>query len=283
MATAKDLMSRDYLAVDTTETVSKLIGKMKEKHITFALVFQGRKYRGMIDKRFLLTSRIDTSRMKINNILKKRSKSKTPFFVPKLNLDTSLDEICRLMATSNARALPVLEKEIVLGVVTTSRVLAELKKLYKGIKAEELVRRKLITAQEQEQIGKVIEKMHLLDADKIPVVDKLDNLVGIVTVNDIMKYFHRWPPEAQKTGSRGIIGRVKKGDVDTGEKQDVLKMPIRNLMIPANICCTAGMKTPVPMIIDMMLEEHVSSVILEEKLKPVGIITAKDILEDYTR
>jgi CBS domain-containing protein len=280
LITAKDLISKDYLAVDAGETVSKLIGKMKRKNTTFALVFQGKKYKGLIDKRFLLTSRVDTSKMKITNVIKKRSKSKTPFYVPKLETDTDLDKMCRLLATTNTRALPVIKKNQIIGVVTVNRILKELKKSYKGVKADELASKKLITADEKEPIGKVIEKMHLQGTDRMPVIDKLKKLVGIATLNDIMKYFQRWPISSQKIRGGNVPGYPNR---DSGEKQDMLKAPIRNIMIPTRMCYTAGPKEPVPRIIDMMAKENVCSIILESKLKPIGMITVRDILRDYSR
>lgn len=72
-------------------------------------------------------------------------------------------------------------------------------------------------------------------------------------------------------------------DKDTGEKEDRLKAPIKNIMIPASVCRTAGPQSPVPEIIDIMTTQNVSSVILEEKSKPIGIITAQDILRHYLR
>jgi len=280
LITAKDLMSKSYLSVDLKTPVSKLIGKMKNKHTTFALVFNGKKYKGLIDKRFLLTSRINASKMKVANVIKKRSKSKTPFFVPKLEYFTQLDKICRLMTTSNTRALPVLEENQVKGVVTTNKILNIIRNNYKGLKAGQILRKKLVSVQEKEQIGKVIEKMHRQKADKIPIIDKLGKLSGIVTINDIMKYFHRWPIKSQK-----LKGGKKSGNPcrDTGESQDMLKAPIRNLMIPARMCYTASLKTAVTLIIDMMIKENISSVIIQEKQMPLGIITAKDILEEYSR
>jgi CBS domain-containing protein len=281
LITAKDLMSRSYLAVDTRETVSKLIGKMKSKHTTFALVFQGHSYKGLIDKRFLLTSRIDTSKMKVNNVLKKRSKAKTQFFVPKLAKDTVLDRICKLMSTSGARALPVMEGNSVKGIVTTNKILSSIRNSYRGLKAGQILRKTLVRALENEPIGKVMEKMHLQKVDKVPIVNRLGRLIGIVTINDIMKNFHRFSRTAQKGRSKG--SRVKAPNRDSGESQDMLKLPIRNLMTSARMCLTANLKTPVPLIIDSMIRENITSVIIQEKQSPVGIITTKQILNEYSK
>ncbi|MBD3361975.1 CBS domain-containing protein [Candidatus Woesearchaeota archaeon] len=282
MITAKNLMSKNFLKIDTNDHVSKLIGHMKNKNTTFALVYQGKKYKGMIDKKFLLTSRVDTSQMKVNNILKKRSKAKTCFFVPKLKYDTTLDEICKLLATTHANALPVIEKNVVKGIVTVKKVLQKIRKQYQGLRAKDILRKRLTSALETEKIGKIIEKMHLNKIDKLPIVNRAGKLIGIATISDIMKYFHRWPITAQKLRTKGIK-RVKSPDRDTGEKQDMLKTPVSNIMIPAQVCATADLETSMPLIIDMMTKENTSSVIIQEKKKPIGIITQTDLLKEYVK
>jgi CBS domain-containing protein len=282
MIAAKDIITKEYLSVDVQTTVAELIGHMKKEDVTFALVFDGKKYLGLVDKRWLLTSRLDSHQMKIHNILKKRSKSKTPFFVPKLSLTTNLKEICRLMAASNTRALPVLEKDRIEGVVTASAVLSQLKGEYKGIKAKQLASMKLVTAQEKEELGKVIQKMHDNGIDRMPVVDGMNKLTGIATLNDIAKYYLRYPVKSQRVSARGIHHTTRQ-DSDSGEKQNMLKTPISNYTKPARVCFTAGPETPLHDIMQMMIDDNVCSIILEEKEVPVGIITVKDIIQDYAK
>jgi signal-transduction protein with cAMP-binding, CBS, and nucleotidyltransferase domain len=96
-----------------------------------------------------------------------------------------------------------------------------------------------------------------------------------------MKNFHRFSRTAQKGRSKG--SRVKAPNRDSGESQDMLKLPIRNLMTNARTCATANLKTAIPLIIDMMVKENITSVIIQEKQSPVGIITTKQILNEYVK
>jgi len=282
MTTAKYLMKKNFLKIDIKDTAAKLIGHMKKNHVTYALVFDNKKYKGLVDKRWLLSSRIDSEHLKIKNLLKKRSKTKTPFYVPEIKQDTELKEICRLMAAANTRALPVINKQkTVIAVVEASRLLKEIRNKYRGIDTDELASMKLITAEENENMGKVLEKMHLNKIDRVPIINKSKKLAGIATLNDIIKYYQRWPITAQKIRAKGQ-NRAKKANVESGEKQDRLKAPIRNVMIPAPVCKTAGAKTKIPQIIDIMTREHICSVIIKKYQKPIGIITAQDILKDYS-
>src|SRR5574341_434691 len=130
MVTAQDLMRKDYVSVDVKDTVSELLGALKKAKEHCALVFDGKKYLGTVAKRFLLSSRIDPSTMKVGNITKKRSKSKTEFFVPELDPDTDIKEICKLMSGSDSHVLPVLEKGKVIGIVQASDVVHEISREY---------------------------------------------------------------------------------------------------------------------------------------------------------
>ena len=112
---AKDLMTTNFVSLDIKNTVSEYIGKISSIKKSFALVFDGKKYLGVVSKSWLLSSRIDPSKMKLSNIIKHRSKKKTSFSVPKLSLNHEFKEICRLMVTSDVKVLPVFDKEKVVG------------------------------------------------------------------------------------------------------------------------------------------------------------------------
>ena len=117
MVVAKDVMSTEFVKVDVDETISRLLGRMKKERDTVALVFDKDVFKGVLSKKWLLSSRIDTSTMKVNNILKHRTRAKSSFFVPQIAQSTVLKEVCRLLATADVRALPVVEKKKVIGIV----------------------------------------------------------------------------------------------------------------------------------------------------------------------
>ena len=78
MITAKDLVKEHEVVVDVNDTVAQLLGKFNQTEDS-ALVFDGKKYLGLVEKRLLVANRIDLNKMKVKNVIKKRSKSKTQF------------------------------------------------------------------------------------------------------------------------------------------------------------------------------------------------------------
>jgi len=156
MVTAKDLMQKKYISVDMNDTVSQLIGKLRRARTHAAVVLKNGKYQGVVTKRFLMNSRMEPKKVKVGNITKKRSKSKSAFYVPKLKENTPLQEICRLMATADSHILPVIKDGKVLGVVHAMDVLNDIRSAYRGLKCDELASMKIVTINEHADLGTAI-------------------------------------------------------------------------------------------------------------------------------
>lgn len=282
MLLAKDLMTKDYISVDVKNTVSEYIGKVNSRKKSFALVFDGKKYLGIVSKNWLLTSRIDASVMKLSNILKHRSKSKIPFFVPKLSKETPFDEICRLMATSDVNELPVLEKDKVVGVVESEALLSELKPLYKKVKCSEISPKFLISVSKNTALGQALNIMSLKNIGHLPVVDASNKLVGILSLIDFfsLQGFIRKKVGIPRSASHQ---QGKKTGFGVGEVQDLLKLPVDNIIQHFPMVCVCSPDENVSCAIDIMLKECTCNVVLVKNDSPVGILTARDVLLDYTK
>ena len=282
MVKAQDIMSKNFVSIDIKETISQMLGKMKSNRVHSAIVFEKGKYKGVVTRRFLLTSRIHTEEMKISNITKKRSKSKTPFYVPTLELDTELKEICRLMAASDTHTLPVLQKDKVVGVVSSHDVISHIADAYKKIACEELASREIVTATPNEQLMKIIQKMSRNDIDHLPLVDEQGRLMGMIAMADLIDNPEFWDVRAQKISRAASHQQGKKTGYGSGEKESMLNLPARNCMSYKKMCSTAP-ETKIPAAINMMIENEVCNIILIRYDKPVGILTIKDLLVDYAK
>ena len=287
MPTAADLMIKNFISIDVNDTVSDLLGKMGRRKQSYAAVYDKDKYRGFASKKWLLSSRIDASVMKLRNLISHRSKSKTPFFVPKLAPDTDLKKICRLICDADVRALPVVvaqnKKEKVQGVVRAIDVLEELREYYTDVRADEVGTVKLVTIKQDANFRTAIKTMNREGIDRIVIVDNAGKLIGIATLVDFLTKVHVFPRRALRIPqAAGHQGTKKKG-YGVGEKHDLLKLPVHNILSHVPNCCTATPESPVNSIIDDMINDDNTSVVLVKDKKPVGIITVKDILDDFAR
>lgn len=281
MTTAQDLIRTDYVSVDVNDTVSQLIGTLKKAKEHCALVFDGKEYLGTVAKRFLLSSRIDPSTMKVGNIIKKRSKAKTEFFVPELAPDTDIKEICKLLAGTDSHVLPVLEKGKVIGVVEASDVMSEISREYAKITCQEFSP-KLITASMDDGIDAAIRIFSRESIDHLPIVDKENTVLGMVAMSDLIDNPNFWGVSSQKISQAASHQQGKHTGYGQGEKTKMANLPIRNLLSRKQLCCTTP-ETKVPAAVAAMAEEGVCSIILVKNNKAVGIFTMKALLNDYAK
>lgn len=287
MVHAHELMRTDYIIADVDDTVSSLLGQMERHGECYAVVFDGTTYKGIAAKKWLLSSRIDPSMMKLKNLFTHRSKSKTPFFVPKLAPETELKEIARLLTTADVHALPVIvtenKKEKVVGVVHSVDVLRELRTFYVRVRADELASARLITIGQDEELGKAINLMSKQGIGRVVVVDDQRKLVGIISLTDILLDVHVFPRSRVRLPKAASHQKGKHAGFGVGEKTDQLKVPVHNILTHVPNCCTAAPEDSVATVIDHMVGDNVSSVVLTKGDIPVGILTIKDILEDFSK
>ena len=108
--------------------------------------------------------------------------------------------------------------------------------------------------------------MKQLSMRTLPVVDSKERLVGVVGVKDIVSI---WTPKTKE--SRGEL---------SGEKIS-LEVEVKSRMNSHPISLGTGGK--VKDVISLMQEHDISSILITEKNKPMGIITPLDLIELIVR
>ena len=283
MPHAHELMRTDFIVSDINDTVTSLIGQMARHKQHEAIVFDKGKYKGVASKKWLLAARIDTKNLKLTNILKHRAKSKAPFYVPILKPETDLPEIARLLTTADIHALPVIAKNKVVGMVHARDVVNALRPYYKGVKAEELASTKIVTVDQNDKLSTAVSLMVRKGIGHIIVVNKAKKLIGVLSLTDIMLDAHIFPRSRLRLPTAASHQKGKRGAYDIGEKTKQMSLPVHNALTHVPNCCTATPNTPMSSIIDMMVGSQVASVVITNKDMPIGIVTIKDILEDFSK
>ncbi len=270
MQTANQLKRDEWVSVSRTDKVSKLIGKMREKNATEALVLEQDEFLGMVLSPVLKQSRPDISSMEVDSLMKK---------VPKLNPDTEIDEIARLMYNSNATALPVIEDDKVMGIVHVFDVFKAVKNISKSKnrKVKDLRHPKPHTVRYDDRLGKAIELMEQHSIDRIPVVDESKDLVGFLSYMDMLENYYRHLID--RKGGQKPTGKTKGFDP---EKEDLMALPVKDFM-NNNEPLTINDNDTLKVAATKMSEEEVLSLIVVEGGSPTRILTRKDILEEVMK
>lgn len=264
---AKELISKDYVKVDQNDTISKLIGALKRKNEKSAVVLNGDKYTGVINKRLLIKTKLDPSVMKVKRIIEK---------VPVLNGDESVQKTARLMYAADSHILPVVQKDMILGVIKSIDLIDLIRKdkVLSNKKAKDVMgTKKLITVKEDDRLGKAIEIMKEQKVNRIPVVDADGNLMNVVSVADFM--FNYLIKQQGKSDTGTGIKKVKTRGFK--EKIDLNGFPIQS--IGSIDAVDAKPENSVSNIIEIMKENNISSVVLTENKRIKGIITKRDLLK----
>lgn len=115
--------------------------------------------------------------------------------------EASISLAFKLMREQNVRALPVVDKGKLVGMVTetllsevspskaTSLSVYELNYILDKTKVADIMEKNVITCTEDMSIEQVALLMNEKDINMIPVIDKGNNIKGIITRNDIIASF----------------------------------------------------------------------------------------------
>lgn len=271
MILAADVMTTDFTRFTSDDTVAKFCGSLQKTRDAFALVFDRKKYLGVVDKNALLRSHINPAKIKLKHCIKQ---------VHILTPETPLREIVRFLMSGDVRVLPVKQGETISGVVKAHAVLPHLKKFYATITAQEIATKKIITCKNTDLIGKAINTMVRNHFDHIPIIDKQGVLIGVVSLVDLLlKYYVLSASKGVHISRAASHNQWRVTGFGTGEKQDLLKCPITNELSPTPQTCTPT--TCVTTILEQMCTYSISSVFLVENDKPCGVITLKDVYKLY--
>lgn len=266
---ANDIIEKKFVSLYEDSTVSELIGKLKKTKASSAVVIDKKdNYKGIVDKKLLLKSKIDPSEMKISKITEK---------VPKLEGKEDIYNVARLMFTADTKILPIIESKKIKGIVRAEDIIKEFSGDKLRSKAAEIIKPRLITLKETDRVGKAFEIMKEKKLTRLPIVDKKGDLTGILCLKDILYNYTLNLGNTERHGRGSPNKKGIKGERAFREKIDLHAYKVIDLASrPAESCSSSS---SVKDIISKMFSSDISSIILEKGKKPVGIITIRDILK----
>lgn len=249
----KDVMSSTVISVGSEEPVSKALSMMSASRVHQLAVIDKKSLFGMIELKAVITKDINPAEAKVANFVKK---------VPSLSENDELMEALELLLRSGMRALPVIEKGQVVGILSETDVL----KNTKGMIGKDITLKQITTqcvyVDKYTKASKIQNLMFETNVSRIPVLEN-DTVVGVVGTLDLIKVL-----EARTPGHRG----EKTTEKDTSEK-----------MKTSDITAEAIMSTPVVLDSKTKVMDAIKHLQESEELivknGDVGIVTPKDVLE----
>ncbi len=172
------MVSRDLVTVSSSETVAEALSRMRDTGIHQVPVLSGKRYLGMISYREILRRRSIFPGSKVDSVM-----VRTPKLTPGENLNTAI----RLFKETGLPALPVVQKGLLIGLVSRTDVLKNISSIVppRAVKVSEIMSDDPIVALEDETLEKALEKVRGLDESEIPVTDGNGKLTGVLRVDDL--------------------------------------------------------------------------------------------------
>lgn len=259
----KELMTEKPVVMDiSTSTISEAIDKMKSLDVNQIPAVQGKKYLGMVNFREVLRRRSLKLSAKAENYL-----VNTPTVAP----DDDVMDVIRLIVDTGLSALPVLEKDRLMGIISRTDVIRNLSEIAgeRVLRNRQIMSSNPVFVYESDSVDDASILMRGLDESEIPVVDKNEVLTGILRLDEIANDTFR----REKQSIRGT------GDPFGDRTGDMVKV---------NVKCASLMDNPIWVNPQdsitktaQLLEErrlHIVPVV-DDHMKIVGVVGTSDIIE----
>ncbi|MEM7824132.1 MAG: CBS domain-containing protein, partial [Candidatus Aenigmatarchaeota archaeon] len=255
----REIMSKNFVSLGPDDTIQAFMSAMERYHIHSVPVIEKGKLLGNLEyKKLSKKGIIDPSTAKIRSFM-----DSPP---PTLKPDSTVEAAADVLFKSRMRALPVVEKGKVIGVVSVWDIMdvAARTKCFRQTTADAIMS-PAETINVDDDLGKARVFMREKDISRLPVVNADGKLVGVLTVFDML---------------RAIKPRERQGWFSMAAEVDrIMGCPVSTVMNKNPVI--AGPRTSLSEIASMMVQHKTSGIIITDGAMPLGVVTIKDLLEVY--
>lgn len=262
----KNFVKNDFITVDQETTVSEMIGLMKNYEKRTALVIENGRYLGLVEKKGLLKSGLDTSEAKVKNHLERS---------PVVLENADVLETVKLMAETNLDYLPVEKDKKIVGVVSSldlaGLAIAEVPASEVKIRDVKLVKPTSLTS--KSTLGEALRTMYLEKVDELPILEN-GKIFGVISFRDVIRKFLNWSPKRDVSSKFNKLASSKSAEAD---KQHIMSLPVSSFSTNQNLLL-AKPDTGLSEAVSLMAKNRVHDLLIMDGDKLFGLLTAKNVL-----
>jgi acetoin utilization protein AcuB len=266
----RPIIQQDFLEFQDDITLSGMIGKLKQFEKRSGLVFRNKKYLGLVGKKKLLRSNIDSTEMKIDKLVEK---------TPILNENADVIETAYLMFQSNTDFLPVEKDKKIIGVLTgvdLAALACTIPEL-SGLKVSDTKLEKPSSVHRDECISSAISIMYQEQLDNVPVFDE-GKLYGILSYRDLLRKYLNWSPKRDVSGKFNSVVKTKIARVDNFAFGD---LSVESFSTNDNLI-KVQKNDKLNQAVELMKEKRISDVLVMQGDEYVGVLTVKNVLRQIS-
>ena len=255
----KDTIAEEIISVSPDDTVSKIISLIEKENIREIIITENGKFKGIVYSKDITNKGItDPAKAKVSTLIR--------FPAPTVSSNQDINEAAQMIFKTGLRSLPIIENEKVIGLITLSDIIGFASKIkeFRQTTAEAVMSQPEIIESDTD-IGTARMLMREKNISRLPVIDKKQKLVGIITIFDLLK--------AVKPRERMDFYSM------SAEKERIMDIPVSTIMNISPV--TVDKNKTLNEIVSLMKENKTDGVIVVENNSPIGIVTEKDLLEVY--
>lgn len=262
--TLKELIKEEYEVINANETVSKIfpmLEKLEADKANAILVEEDGKIIGVVREKDLIRGSVMTNphETKIKNFVVRTG-------ILTMNNLTPDNVARRFVEDSTPFVLIRMNGKY--GVIYINDFLNSIKSSFEDVKVKEIMNPEVITVKTFDSAAKALATMRNHGVDRVVVVNENNKVVGIVTGKDII----------DRIISPRKRARLGEG---SGEKEKTLSIMVESIMSYPVI--TAERNDSVEDVINEMVNNRISSVVVARGGIAEGIVIKKDILESFIK
>ncbi len=250
-----DYMTSEIVWASPDDALGEVLGRMKKHDVHEIPVGTRGKLDGVVTMRELMKRHTLPPSTKVSTVVTQ---------APEITPDATLPEAAEMLITTGFRALPVVRKRKVVGIVSRTdlvRALVETDAL-SGLPIRDYMTPNPQGVSEDETVDRAVHVMTSLGERAIPVVDKNRHLLGAVGMKDVVDLFAQ--PKFRK----------QFGDYST--KHEKVEIEVKGVMHTPAV--TIGTESDLHRAAERMLKEDVSSVFVLDGEELTGIVTKLDLM-----
>jgi CBS domain-containing protein len=257
------IVKEKFETFEHDQTVSEVVSKLRQTETHAGLVFRNNKYLGVVEKRRLISARINPTEVKIENYVKR---------APLLSPDATVIEAAQLLIGSDVDHLPVQEGKEIVGVVSMidlaciAVVLDDVDKL----KVTDVKYLKSSNINKGDPLSTAVELMNDKHTDHLPVFDH-GKLFGVLSYKDIIRKHLDWSPR-RDVSDKFNQTKAAKSDFPAHD------LPVSNFVTSDNLV-TVPSKTLLKGAVDEMVKHKINSVFVMDGDGFQGLLSARNILQ----
>ncbi len=254
--TVEENMDDDFDSVSPEDELVDLLSLMRSLKLHEIPVVEGGKFQGMVSYGTIMKRKNLSLETKARTLMDN---------VPTISLDTPLTEVAEHMMSSNARQLPVIKGNRVIGIISRADLVKWVSTIrhLKEIKVWEIMSDVVEYVRPGDRLEDALDIMRRLDVRTIPVLDDNKQVHGIIGMKEVINYNYR-------EKSRQTVGEL------TGVKAPV-ELEVGSLCVEDPF--TIDWEDDLGMASSIMADNDISTLPVTEDDKLVGIITRYDIIE----